>query len=226
MVVDKPVGVITHQASSFKGDDVYHMLVDSGVKIETSGDEYRQGIVSRLDIGTSGVLVVAKNENSYQHLKAQFSSHSAQKVYYALAVGSFASLSGRISAPIGRHPNPKKRSLFAVVEGGKEAVTDFDVLATYAAKNGDVYSLLRIRLHTGRTHQIRVHLSAYGHPLVGDPLYSTRRSANLGSACELSRPFLHSGSLTIKHPETGALMTFKAAFPDDLRSFLLFLKKK
>jgi 23S rRNA pseudouridine1911/1915/1917 synthase len=234
VVVNKPVGVLVHQAESFSGDDVYHLLVDQGVEIHTSGDDFRQGIVSRLDVGTSGVLVVAKNEKAYISLKQQFQEHSVIKLYTALAQGHFNVKKGEIDAPIGRHPT--KRALFAIVEDGKPSKTDFDVIQEFefdgVRKTGgdgivkhETFSLLQIQLLTGRTHQIRVHLSAYGHPLVGDPLYNPHNKALLEkTSAKLTRPFLHSSSLTIQHPSSGDKVTFEAPLPSDLQDFLTTLQ--
>ncbi|GHT81368.1 hypothetical protein FACS1894125_1980 [Actinomycetota bacterium] len=203
VVVDKPSGVITHQANSFKGDDIYHLLVGQGVQIKTSGDDFRQGIISRLDIGTTGVLIVAKNEHSYISLKQQFSNHSVEKKYTALAVGKLKQHQALIDAPIGRHPT--KRALFAVVDDGKPAKTQYKILQEFERT-----TLVEVALLTGRTHQIRVHFQAIGHPLYADPLYGTQIE-------QLGRPFLHSSSLTVVHPTTNSKMTFTSELPLKLR---------
>jgi 23S rRNA pseudouridine1911/1915/1917 synthase len=222
IVVDKPAGIATHSAASFDGDDVYNLLVGQGVQIRTSGDSNRQGIVSRLDVGTSGLVVVAKNEISYQDLKRQFQEHRVVKRYIALSHGHFTVRKGTFDAPISRHPT--KRAIYAVVDGGKPAVTHFDVLREYAvpsptARNSKGISKLtelEVQLETGRTHQIRVHFSAYGHPLVGDTVYggkSVRSDA-------LSRPFLHSTSLEFSHPRTNQLLKFISPLPAELNEYL------
>lgn len=206
-VVDKPAGVATHSASSWAGDDVVSLLRAKGAQIKTSGDEHRQGVVSRLDVGTSGLLVLAKHEDAYLDLKRQFSAHSVQKIYTALAKGVFKVKRGTVDAPIGRHPT--KRALFSVVEGGKDARTHFDV-----ESETEEVSLLRVHLETGRTHQIRVHLSTYGHPLVGDTMYGKTNALDVKS--KLTRPFLHSTHLAFLHPETHEKMAFDSTLSDDL----------
>ena len=183
------------------------MLRAQGVQISTSGDTYRQGVVSRLDVGTSGLLVLAKTEAAYLGLKEQFQAHSVEKVYTALAKGVFKVMSGTIDAPIGRHPS--KRALFSVVEDGKPARTHFDVL-----RQVDEVALLKVILETGRTHQIRVHLKAYGHPLVGDKMYG--KATALDAFSELERPFLHSAQLRFTHPTSGERVFFDSALPEDL----------
>lgn len=224
VLINKPIGIATHQAASFDGDDVYQMLIRQGIKIQTEGDEYRQGIVSRLDVGTSGILVVAKNQNSFISLKKQFANHEVSKTYLALCEGTFNVMHGQINAPIGRHPNPKKRALFSVVDDGKEAITNFDVINSSQIQIGKranqktTVSLLKVNLLTGRTHQIRVHMSAYNHPLVGDINYGAKDE--LAKKLLVTRPLLHSLSLEFTHPTLIRKMKFKADLPTDFTDTL------
>ncbi|MDR0950994.1 MAG: RluA family pseudouridine synthase [Candidatus Ancillula sp.] len=210
IVIDKPAGIASHASESWKGQDVYHLLIEQGVEINTSGDDFRQGIVSRLDVGTSGLMVVAKNEQSYQKLKEMFKQHLVKKTYLALVTGKVKIAKGTINAPIGRHPSRKKRALFAVVDGGKPAITHFDV-----CKNLTDKTLLKINLQTGRTHQIRVHLSAYGHPLVGDVNYGGPEFDGL------NHPWLHSWQLDFSHPLTEKQLHFESKIPEELLAVLI-----
>jgi 23S rRNA pseudouridine1911/1915/1917 synthase len=223
VVVNKPPGMITHQAPSFDGPDVISQLKKQGVEItatseETTGQGNRRGVVSRLDVGTSGLLVLARTDEAFLHLKRQFMEHTVVKKYCALAEGKFTLRRGLIVAPIGR--NPHNRWKYTITEGGKEARTNFDVVAEYyLSAPENAATLLDLRLETGRTHQIRVHLQHYGHALIGERIYKKRRS-EIDLFLQLPRPFLHSKFLEFVHPSKNEPISFECALPDDLQSAL------
>lgn len=207
VVVDKPVGVAAHPSLGWEGPSVTEHLAASGVQVSTSGAAERQGVVQRLDVGTSGLMVVAKSEIAYSVLKQAFRDRSVDKVYHALAQGHPDPFQGTIEAPIGRHPGSDWK--MAIVEGGRHSVTHYETLEAHRAA-----TLLEVHLETGRTHQIRVHLAAIGHPLVGDPLYGCdpRLAARLG----LERQWLHAVELGFVHPTRGEYVQFTSEYPDDL----------
>ena len=163
VVVDKPAGVAAHPSMGWDGPDVLGALKAMHVRVATSGAAERQGIVSRLDVGTSGVMIVAKGERAYSVLKRAFREHMVDKVYHALVQGHLDSSHGTIDAPIGRHPSREWK--MAIVEGGRESVTHYDVIEAMPGA-----CLAEVHLETGRTHQIRVHMAAVGHPCVGDAI--------------------------------------------------------
>ena len=173
----------------------------------TSGAAERQGVVHRLDVGTSGLMVVAKNEIAYASLKDQFRNRTVTKVYHALAQGHLDPTVGTIDAPIDRHPREDYR--FAVVADGKPSITHYKTLEVFPA-----VTLLEIELETGRTHQIRVHLSALHHPLVGDLTYGSDPA--LAKRLNISRPWLHAKQLGFDHPANGQRLSFAAEYPPDL----------
>jgi 23S rRNA pseudouridine1911/1915/1917 synthase len=211
VVVDKPVGVAAHPSPGWTGPTVIAGLAAAGYRIATSGAAERQGVVHRLDVGTTGLMVVAKSEIAYSKLKDQFRDRSVDKVYHALAQGHLDPASGTIDAPIDRHPTHDYR--WAVRSGGRESVTHYDTLEAFRAA-----SLLEIQLETGRTHQIRVHLSALRHPCVGDLMYGA--DPLLAARLQLGRQWLHAYRLTITHPATGERMTFESPYPADLQAAL------
>ncbi|MDE2590184.1 MAG: RluA family pseudouridine synthase, partial [Patescibacteria group bacterium] len=189
-------------------------------------DEFysRGGIVHRLDKETSGVLVVAKNPESFGKLKEQFMTRTTEKVYQALAHGKITPPEGEINAPVGRLPF--NRMHFGVIAGGREAVTHYKVLSYYQAKFGkqkEALSLVELYPKTGRTHQIRVHLKYLNHPIVADPLYAGRKVGREDRRV-LSRLFLHAVRLTFSHPKTGEKMIIEAPFPEELATFLQTLE--
>src|SRR5690606_32450333 len=194
VVVDKPAGVAAHPSLGWEGPTVVGALAAAGFRIATSGAPERQGVVHRLDVGTSGLMVVAKTERAYTALKRAFKERTVEKVYHAVVQGHPDPLSGTIDAPIGRHPHHHWK--FAVVADGKPSVTHYETLEAFRGA-----SLLEIHLETGRTHQIRVHMAAHRHPCVGDPLYGAdpTLSAKLG----LTRQWLHAHRLSFTHPATG-----------------------
>lgn len=211
VVVDKPIGVAAHPTVGWTGPTVLGGLLGTGHRVATSGAAERQGIVHRLDANTTGAMVVAKSEVAYSRLKRAFKERTVDKRYHALVQGHPDPLRGTIDAPIDRHPAGDGR--FAVVAGGKPSVTHYDTVEAFRAA-----SLLHIRLETGRTHQIRVHMSATRHPCVGDLMYGAdpRLAARLG----LTRQWLHAASLSFEHPVTGDQVTFTSGHPADLARVL------
>jgi 23S rRNA pseudouridine1911/1915/1917 synthase len=215
VVVDKPAGVASHPSLGWEGPTVLGALAAGGYRIATSGAAERQGVVHRLDVGTSGLMVVAKAETAYTALKRAFKEREVDKVYHAVVQGHPDPLSGTIEAPIGRHPTHSWK--FAVTPDGKDSVTHYETLEAFRGA-----SLLEIHLETGRTHQIRVHMAAHRHPCVGDPLYGAdpTLSARLG----LTRQWLHAHELSFAHPATGDWMTFRSDYPADLAHALEILR--
>jgi 23S rRNA pseudouridine1911/1915/1917 synthase len=211
VVVDKPVGVAAHPSVGWTGPTVVGGLAAAGYRIATSGASERQGIVSRLDVGTSGLMVVAKSEYAYSVLKQAFRSRSVDKKYHALVQGLPDPVVGTIDAPIGRHPNHDYK--FAVMEKGKPSVTHYEVIEAFRA-----VSLLDIHLETGRTHQIRVHFSAVRHPCVGDLTYGA--DPVLARRLGLERQWLHAVGLGFEHPGSGEYVTFESPYPADLQRAL------
>ena len=212
IVVDKPAGLVVHPgAGNLDGTLVSGLLARFPDVVGVGNDPVRPGIVHRLDAGSSGLLVVARNDEAAAHLIEQFADHSATRRYDAVVWGVPDAPHGIIDAPIGRdRGDPLK---MAVVAGGRPARTDYRVVGSYSSPA--VVSRLECRLETGRTHQIRVHLSSIDHPLVGDPTYGQRRPT-LG----LERPFLHAAELAFDHPATGERVTFTSPLAPDLQSWL------
>ena len=211
VVVDKPVGVAAHPSPGWDGPTVLGGLAALGHRLSTSGAEERQGIVHRLDVGTTGVMVVAKSEAAYTSLKRQFKERTVDKVYHALVQGYLDPSAGTIDAPIGRHP--KHDYKWAVTVNGKPSVTHYETLEVFGSA-----SLVEIHLETGRTHQIRVHMAALRHPCVGDTTYGA--DPVLAKRLGLNRQWLHARQLRIDHPITGDRMTFTSEYPADLASAL------
>jgi 23S rRNA pseudouridine1911/1915/1917 synthase len=215
IVVDKPVGIAAHASPGWEGATVIGAIVAAGYEIRTSGVAERQGIVQRLDVGTSGLMVVAKNENSYSEMKEQFRTRSVNKIYHALIQGHMDPSEGTIDAPLDRHPRDDYK--FAVTANGKPSITHYKSLEYFPA-----VTLLEVSLETGRTHQIRVHFSALRHPLVGDLIYGADHT--LAKRLEITRPWLHAGRLEFKHPKTGKQMVFTSEYPADLTQTLEILR--
>ncbi len=211
VVVDKPVGVAAHPSVGWTGPTVVGGLAAAGYRIATSGASERQGVVSRLDVGTSGLMVVAKSEYAYSRLKQAFRSRTVDKTYHALVQGLPDPVVGTIDAPIGRHPSYDYK--FAVMESGKPSVTHYEVLEAFRAA-----SLVDIHLETGRTHQIRVHFAALHHPCAGDLTYGAdpKLAARLG----LERQWLHAVGLGFEHPGSGEYVSFTSPYPEDLQKAL------
>jgi 23S rRNA pseudouridine1911/1915/1917 synthase len=211
VVVAKPVGVAAHPTPGWTGPTVLQGLLAAGHTVATSGAAERQGIVHRLDAGTTGVMVVAKSEHAYSVLKQAFRDRTVDKTYHALVQGHPDPLRGTIDAPIGRHPSGDGR--FAVVSAGRPAVTHYDTLEAFRAA-----SLLEVRLETGRTHQIRVHMAAVRHPCAGDRLYGA--DPVLAARLGLARQWLHAVRLGFAHPADGRYVEFASPYPDDLAAAL------
>jgi len=214
VVIDKPVGVAAHPSPGWTGPTVLGALAGLGIGVATSGAAERQGIVHRLDVGTTGVMVVALSERAYSVLKDAFRDRTVEKVYHALVQGHPDPSAGTIDAPIGRHPTSDWK--FAVVEGGRESVTHYETLEAFRAA-----SLLEVHLETGRTHQIRVHFSATRHPCVGDLTYGA--DPTLAKRLGLTRQWLHARSLAFAHPEDGRWVEFTSPYPADLARSLELL---
>jgi len=215
VVIDKPVGVAAHPASGWDGPTVLGALAGAGFRISTSGAEERAGIVHRLDVGTSGLMVVAKSERAYTELKRQFHDREVDKIYHAVVQGHPDPFSGTIDAPIGRHPSSAWK--FAVTADGKPSVTHYDTLEAMRSA-----TLLEIHLETGRTHQIRVHMAAQRHPCVGDILYGA--DPTLAARLGLTRQWLHATRLSFTHPGTGQRVEFETRYPEDLQHALDILR--
>ncbi len=215
VVVDKPVGVAAHPSPGWVGPTVVGGLAAAGYRISTSGAQERAGIVHRLDVGTSGAMVVAKTERAYSVLKQAFRDRTVDKVYHAVVQGLPDPLEGTIDAPIGRHPGHDWR--FAVIEDGRPSVTHYEVLEAFGKA-----SLVEVHLETGRTHQIRVHFSALRHPCAGDLTYGAdpKLAAELG----LTRQWLHAHKLGFTHPTTGKQVVVTSPYPQDLEYALKALR--
>jgi 23S rRNA pseudouridine1911/1915/1917 synthase len=211
VVVDKPVGVAAHASPGWTGPTVVGGLAAAGFRIATSGAAERQGVVHRLDVGTSGLMVVAKSEHAYSVLKQAFRERTVEKVYHSVVQGHPDPLSGTIDAPIGRHPTADYK--WAVVAGGRESVTHYETLEAFRAA-----SLVEIHLETGRTHQIRVHFAAVRHPCVGDVMYGA--DPTLAQRLGLTRQWLHAVRLGFTHPGTGEWAEFSSEYPADLATAL------
>ncbi|HEY6933452.1 MAG TPA: RluA family pseudouridine synthase [Marmoricola sp.] len=207
VVVDKPVGVAVHPSMGWTGPTVVGHLRGAGFQIATSGAPERQGIVQRLDVGTSGVMVIAKSEHAYSVLKDAFRRRTVDKTYHALVQGHPDPLSGTVDAPIGRHVKADWK--FTVREDGKHSVTHYETLEAHRFA-----SLLEIHLETGRTHQIRVHMAALKHPCVGDLTYGA--DPRLAERLGLERQWLHAVRLGFEHPATGEYVEYESPYPDDL----------
>ncbi len=215
VVVNKPVGVAAHPAPGWSGPTVVGALAGRGYAIATSGAAERQGVVHRLDVGTSGLMVVAKSEGAYSALKHAFKERTVTKIYHAMVQGHPDPFEGTIDAPIGRHPSGDGR--WAVTSAGKPSVTHYRVLEAFRAA-----SLMRVQLETGRTHQIRVHFSAVRHPCVGDTTYGA--DPTLAAGLGLQRQWLHAAELGFAHPATGEPVHFQAEYPTDLAAALAAIR--
>jgi len=215
IVVDKPAGVASHPSVGWDGPTVPGCLLALGVQIATSGAQERQGIVQRLDVGTSGLMTLAKSEVAYSRLKQAFRDRAVHKVYHAVIQGLADPLAGTFDAPIGRHP--KAEFKFAVMNDGKHSVTHYETLEAFRSA-----SLVEIVLETGRTHQIRVHFSAFRHPLVGDTMYGA--DPTLAARVGLERQWLHAMRLSFVHPTTGNQVEFSSEYPAELLHALEVLR--
>jgi 23S rRNA pseudouridine1911/1915/1917 synthase len=211
VVVDKPAGVVAHPTVGFDGPTVAGALLARGIQLSTSGAQERQGIVQRLDVGTSGLMMLAKSELAYSRLKQAFRDRAVHKVYHAIIQGQPDPSEGTLDAPIGRHP--KAEFKFAIVEGGKPSITHYKTLERFPAS-----TLCEVNLETGRTHQIRVHFSAFKHPLLGDTMYGA--DPKLAKSLGLTRQWLHSKELGFTHPITAKQIDLVSEYPADLAAVL------
>ncbi|GAP02639.1 pseudouridylate synthase, 23S RNA-specific [Fructobacillus pseudoficulneus] len=203
LVVNKPQGMVVHPAPGHFGGTLVNALMYHA-PLSTINGEFRPGIVHRIDRDTSGLLMVAKNDQAHHALAEELKAHKTQRIYYALVKGNFNENEGTVDAPIGRHPKDRKKQ--AVVAGGRDAVTHFKVLERF---NG--YTLLQLALETGRTHQIRVHLAYIGHPVVGDAVYGHQdRIVNI----KLPGQLLHAKTLVLTQPTTHEELRFDSELPD------------
>jgi 23S rRNA pseudouridine1911/1915/1917 synthase len=216
VAVDKPAGVAAHASVGWSGPTVLGGLAAAGFRITTSGVPERKGIVQRLDVGTSGVMVVAISEHAYTVLKRAFKERTVEKRYSALVQGHPDPSSGTIDAPIGRHRSNDWK--FTVSEGGRDSVTHYDTMEAFAAA-----SLLDVHLETGRTHQIRVHFSALHHPCCGDLTYGA--DPTLAKRLGLERQWLHARSLSFSHPADGRRVDITSPYPADLQHALDLLRQ-
>ncbi len=214
-VIDKPVGVAAHPSPGWEGPTVTGALADAGVTLAAEGPAERQGIVHRLDVGTSGLMVVAKSGPAYSAMKRAFKERTIDKVYHAVAQGHLEPTRGTIDAPIGRHPTSDYK--FAVVEGGRPSITHYEVLEMFPAA-----SLVEVHLETGRTHQIRVHMTAMKHPLVGDLTYGA--DPVQAKKLNLTRQWLHAKELAFAHPTRGDELRVVSEYPEDLAAALAKLR--
>jgi len=211
VVVDKPVGVAAHPSPGWTGPTVIGGLAAAGHRISTSGAAERQGVVHRLDVGTTGLMVVAKSELAYSVLKDAFRNRDVDKRYAALVQGHPDPTRGTIDAPIDRHPTHDYK--WAVVAGGRDSVTHYETVEAFRAA-----TLLDVHLETGRTHQIRVHMAAINHPCVGDLMYGA--DPTLAARLGLDRQWLHAKALRFAHPRDGRPMEFERPPPADLQRAL------
>ena len=221
IIINKPVGLVVHPGSGNTTGTLVNALLNHDSSL---GFLPRAGIVHRLDKDTSGLMVISKNESAYLDLVQQLKERTVKRTYLALVVGAPV-VSKTIIEPIGRHP--KIRSKQAVLQSGKEAITRFTILEKYEG-----YSLLKVNLDTGRTHQIRVHLSHIGYPIVGDPLYGNRNKFSSGTNEELKsiissfkRQALHAQALDLVHPSSGKLISFNAEIPEDMETLINQIKE-
>lgn len=219
VVIDKPAGLVVHPAAGHPDQTLVNALLFHVKDLSGVGGEIRPGIVHRLDKDTSGVMIIAKHDDAHRKLSADWNTDRVRKEYVALVYGSPSSERGTVDAPIGRDPRDRKR--MAVVAGGRAAITDYEL-----AERLRYVSLIRCRLRTGRTHQIRVHMKHLGHPIVGDPLYSGPQWRGIPEKrvqkvlSSLERQMLHAAKITFVHPSTGTSMTFEAPLPDDFSGVL------
>jgi 23S rRNA pseudouridine1911/1915/1917 synthase len=211
IVVDKPVGVAAHPSPGWHGPTVTGSLAAAGLTLAPAGAAEREGIVHRLDVGTTGAMVLARTAGAYSSLKRQFKERTVDKQYHAIVHGLLDPLAGTIDAPIDRHP--AKDYKWAVVSGGRPSITHYETLEAWPRA-----SLVEVHLETGRTHQIRVHMAAMKHPCLGDITYGA--DPTLAQELGLTRQWLHARQLCFDHPSTGERVCFQSTYPDDLTTAL------
>ncbi len=232
LLLDKPSGITVNRAETTKSEFTVQDWLEEKFKgndlwfsADKDSDFFkRAGIVHRLDKETSGILIVAKNPQSFINLQAQFKERKVEKTYLALAHGRFAAPEGEIAVPVGRLPWSRKR--FGVLAGGKEAVTKYKALKTKyfpSEKQKEPFTLIELNPKTGRTHQIRVHLKYINHPVFADFAYAGRKTAKNDRKI-LNRLFLHAAKISFYHPKTGEKVVFESPLPSELKEFLHFLK--
>ncbi len=223
VVIDKPAGLVVHPGAGHPDQTLVNALMHHVPDLSGIGGELRPGIVHRLDKDTSGVMLIAKNDDAHRKLTAAWNTDAIRKEYLALVYGTPAADRGTVDAPIGRDPRDRKR--MAVVPGGRRAVTDYGLVERLRST-----SLLRCRLHTGRTHQIRVHMKHLGHPIVGDPVYSGPQWRGIPdkklqrALAGFARQALHAARITFPHPRDGRVMVVEAPLPEDLRELIALLR--
>jgi 23S rRNA pseudouridine1911/1915/1917 synthase len=223
VIIDKPAGVVVHPAAGHSDRTLVNALLFHVRNLSGIGGEVRPGIVHRLDKDTSGVMVIAKNDAAHRKLAAEWGTDRVRKEYLAIVYGTPKQQRATIDAPIGRDPRNRKR--MSVVKSGRSAVTEYVIEQPLRHA-----SLLRLRLRSGRTHQIRVHLKHLGHPIIGDPLYSGPQWRGIPdkriqkAIAAFPRQALHAARLTIPHPRTGETMTFESPLPEDMRELLAALR--
>ncbi len=222
VVIDKPAGLVVHPGAGNRQGTLANALLHHLQKVSRS-QSIRPGIVHRLDKGTSGLLVVAKNESVHQGLATQFKQRQVEKRYLALVLGRPEHGQGRIEVPLGRHPRQRTR-MSTQSRSPRQALTEYRILRRFLE-----FTLVEVRLHTGRTHQIRVHFEHLGHPVAGDPTYTARRRFPLSPSTQkalkgLNRPFLHAAGLAFDHPVTSKRLRFESPLPRELAEFLSSLE--
>lgn len=222
VVIDKPAGLVVHPAPGHRSGTLVNALLHHCDDLAGVGDALRPGIVHRLDQGTTGILVVAKNDAAHRGLAAQFEDHSIERLYRAIARGTPKANEGRVDRPIGRHPGDRKR-MSVRARSGRRAVTRWRVVERFAASH---HALLELRPETGRTHQIRVHLASIGLPLAGDRVYGRARANSVAGLPALERPALHAARLGFVHPASGERLRFESPLPDDLEQLLAALRER
>jgi 23S rRNA pseudouridine1911/1915/1917 synthase len=215
VVIDKPLGVAAHPSVGWSGPTVVGILMARGVTLSQLAPTERAGIVHRLDVGTSGLMVVAKSDRAYLSLKEQFRERTVKKIYHAIVQGHPDPVRGTIDAPIDRHPRDEFK--FAVVADGKPSITHYQTLESFAGA-----TLVEVELETGRTHQIRVHFAALRHPLVGDLMYGA--DPTFAKSMGLTRQWLQAYRLAFTHPADGQERSFTSAYPADLTAALASLR--
>ena len=228
LVLDKPAGITVNRSETTRHEETVQDWVEKRIKTEdlklksraSEGDFYKRGgIVHRLDKETSGILLVAKDEDSFMNLQKQFKERKVKKTYLALAHGKIKVKIGEIKVPVGRLPWNRKR--FGILAGGRESVTEYKVLNYFVSKknSSEFYSLVELYPKTGRTHQIRVHLKYINHPIFSDFLYAGRKTARANKKY-LDRVFLHASKISFNHPKTGKIVNFESPIPEELNNLL------